>query len=720
MEKVQQILHTLSDFGDAITERSERSEAEGISWDRFGSLAVYTFSVYGISTFFMALFLNRTRVIGQSSGFRTPSPGRSGLINAIKRLPLSQTTILALLRLLAVALLLAQTLNIFVALSVIGRNQKPNCISRLTRWIPSDKFQYDPESYPANLAMAMPRHEVRFGPTSDMLWPVFLSVCFSLFVETFASALTNKKPYLEGGITLFELSFAIQEMSSGFFFLSKNYSAKRPTEQLLMVCLFAIADHAINHLGALLYSNKYRLIPSAVLSTCFVWYFVSNLVSGDVLQFPMEIFVVYLGLSVTLFITTVCILIFALTVFTKGARIDELNFASFLVESDQEQEFFSKYLGVNLSQDFYTAVMNIGLVAVTLAGKSSYITEYNTVSTPSHTWIELSIWEQFSASMSRSEPSSDSSLEDCTKLERFMEENDICGYVNVISNPTKRMISGASKESTPDSAYTLEVRLKYFKETLLRFAELLRWFVYEVVICRTLRRLFGKRVPEWPEDQSTEAVNRAKARAPRFVRHLVKERISPEPRVSLLDFTNEDLDNRYAEILRNHDLDEQDDSPDFIGDLTDLSEAEESDADVLDLTSSVYNDNDAINELMSAETFVELIEDKEILHRHMSYERGIMTRSRFRALVKTLEPKDQKQQLIDLMLSTRQAAEPKDDIDSRLACVICRVEPREIITWPCKCFAICEGCRLSLVTKGIKGCLCCRRNVEGVSRVYLP
>lgn len=81
---------------------------------------------------------------------------------------------------------------------------------------------------------------------------------------------------------------------------------------------------------------------------------------------------------------------------------------------------------------------------------------------------------------------------------------------------------------------------------------------------------------------------------------------------------------------------------------------------------------------------------------------------------------DETDRFIQLLVEQRLRPKPQDHVDLRLDCVICQVNPREIITWPCKCFAICEGCRLALVSKGMDGCVCCRREVGGVSKVFIP
>ncbi|EJD02179.1 uncharacterized protein FOMMEDRAFT_168701 [Fomitiporia mediterranea MF3/22] len=61
--------------------------------------------------------------------------------------------------------------------------------------------------------------------------------------------------------------------------------------------------------------------------------------------------------------------------------------------------------------------------------------------------------------------------------------------------------------------------------------------------------------------------------------------------------------------------------------------------------------------------------------------------------------------------------------DGRMNCVICTSEPREIICWPCRCLALCNDCRENLASRVSASkhmCPCCRRNVEGYSRIYIP
>lgn len=53
-------------------------------------------------------------------------------------------------------------------------------------------------------------------------------------------------------------------------------------------------------------------------------------------------------------------------------------------------------------------------------------------------------------------------------------------------------------------------------------------------------------------------------------------------------------------------------------------------------------------------------------------------------------------------------------------CVVCQSEPRTVLAWPCRCLSLCEECRVSLAMNNFATCVCCRREVVGFSRLYVP
>lgn len=53
-------------------------------------------------------------------------------------------------------------------------------------------------------------------------------------------------------------------------------------------------------------------------------------------------------------------------------------------------------------------------------------------------------------------------------------------------------------------------------------------------------------------------------------------------------------------------------------------------------------------------------------------------------------------------------------------CVVCQSSPRTILVWPCRCLSLCEDCRVSLAMNNFGNCVCCRRDVVGFSRIWVP
>lgn len=60
---------------------------------------------------------------------------------------------------------------------------------------------------------------------------------------------------------------------------------------------------------------------------------------------------------------------------------------------------------------------------------------------------------------------------------------------------------------------------------------------------------------------------------------------------------------------------------------------------------------------------------------------------------------------------------PQFSSDSDFLCAVCKTNKRDIILWPCNCFAMCNACRVSLALRNYETCVCCRSRIDGFSRV---
>ncbi|KAM3162739.1 hypothetical protein ACU8KH_03000 [Lachancea thermotolerans] len=91
-----------------------------------------------------------------------------------------------------------------------------------------------------------------------------------------------------------------------------------------------------------------------------------------------------------------------------------------------------------------------------------------------------------------------------------------------------------------------------------------------------------------------------------------------------------------------------------------------------------------------------------------------LTRSQYSELN---EPGILHEVMMERIAETGSSNEAKEKSERDMTCVVCKTNTRNIVLWPCKCFALCEECRVSLGLRGFKTCICCRTDVRGYSKI---
>ncbi|WWC71506.1 uncharacterized protein I206_105464 [Kwoniella pini CBS 10737] len=105
-----------------------------------------------------------------------------------------------------------------------------------------------------------------------------------------------------------------------------------------------------------------------------------------------------------------------------------------------------------------------------------------------------------------------------------------------------------------------------------------------------------------------------------------------------------------------------------------------------------------------------------------------LTRRRYAALLTNGSPSPSPSMGLQEVAQERRVASAtyhrdEDDDERRRACVVCMTQMRDTILWPCRCLALCNDCRESLAARLSASehmCPCCRRKVDGYSRIYVP
>jgi hypothetical protein len=169
----------------------------------------------------------------------------------------------------------------------------------------------------------------------------------------------------------------------------------------------------------------------------------------------------------------------------------------------------------------------------------------------------------------------------------------------------------------------------------------------------------------------------------------------------------------------------------------DGNEEEEEEGEVGDVSSELLQ----LARVDFDEGEVDPVSYTNVLMAHLSRQQeGALTRRGYHRLIGGQSQAEQEaQQLIDVIGQRRQHSLPDAKLSSERErmrlCVICYIEDRTIICWPCKCLALCEGCREAMATRppprshigtttnqaeSTHTCPTCRTPVVGYSRLFIP
>lgn len=685
-------------IGGLIQAVSNRAESTSAAVTNLTPFVTYCYSWYGIACMAMAILLNRTLIIASTntSRFQQQMINRQrNLFRGPDATEFLKSATFLIFRLGAISVLLYNAYNILVTLKFNGKliGAEDRLIYRILDGLKI--FDYNIET--ANPYLKTPKLLVMIGPSTDIYWPTFLGFCLLAYMETFVSAINGDKPYIETGLTLFEHSLAFQEASSkGTFFLGNRNVVRKPTEELMIICLFLTLNHLNIQIGGLLNNNKYRLIPSTIIGASFLTYYTNLLRNGGWTQFPIIITGSILPQLLIVAIIFASMVIFIMAILSTGFNLQDLNYASFFTTNDDE---FQERVLFKLSDDFYTTLINLGMLSITLAGKSSYITELSLVTIDEETWLERNIWDKF---------------------KRHLKNGKLnMGYGNLIDNPPMDLISNISRVTKLNENDTvIKRRINSIVIMITNLYQLGKGLFMDKFLYKYILKNHIIKEKEF-EKGTVEELEQRRQKVPKFLQTYVQPSDKPKPKsdkiIELDDMDDIQISENYLNLIAGE-FSERDNSEDF--------QVEEEDSDL----ESIIDETDIEDISFSPQEFIELVNEEmnvEILNSHLNNEGTIMTRSRFN---KILPFKDESSKLLEVLLSKRKNNISKvlngetddEDYDSKLSCVVCQVNNREIITWPCKCFSICESCRLTLASKAIEGCVCCRRPVEGVSKVFIP
>lgn len=498
---------------------------------------------------------------------------------------------------------------------------------------------------------------------SAFLSSCYLTVCLSHCVETFVTTTTNSKPLEESDYSIFELS-------SQFYMLTQLNSG---VEEYGVDCLMCLAGRFIIHLVELLNIRKYRIILSTMINVPFIFFMgYRHLVPLDISSLPMlskfRHFPKILSISIIL-LSYVC---FKLSCIVRMNPFDQQNDYLSGVEELQFYSFWNDwYNNLNLSgeEEFSYAAMKLAILLCNpqQTKKNGIHRELMDVNYPSS----------------------------------LQKTYLISGYANKVDEDAYEILD-LKRDVRSNSAWF--IRLNWF---LTMSKHLLGWFQYL-----------------WKKSDKEEFVPEIE----RDLNDFVTEKnyykffhVDNSKSAEMFLLPEEDNSETYAPLDSDLD-DEGDDESDESNESDDVN----SDADPDIAHSEQDNQLSIIQELFTPEQIQELVMSPRdmswylsawsILNHESMADSTILTRRQY--------AQQNERDLLQEIISERSPRitevstdNYKDETD--MSCVVCKTNSRNIILWPCKCFALCENCRMSLGLRGFNTCICCRREVKGYSKLNI-
>ncbi|KAK8235884.1 ubiquitin-protein ligase-like protein [Phyllosticta capitalensis] len=270
------------------------------------------------------------------------------------------------------------------------------------------------------------------------LWPLFLSLCFSQFVETFSCALQGRRPMPETGMTIFEHSLAYSEtetmLTKPFDLGSSTASITRsdgvsmklsrsmllqilnvPPEVIIMSLVSCLGHLSSNILAIFNMRSRFRLVNTGIWALAYMavfsWAFLrmTNILestsneSGPLsdlgfLRVPTVCLVGFIPHMLIVLGVAACAVIYGLALVLTALSLQSQNGEPLSIKQRftaahgnlQANVHFSGStpISINWRDDFYTAMLKVGFTVLTAASEAVFLNEGTRIRVSELTWLE--------------------------------------------------------------------------------------------------------------------------------------------------------------------------------------------------------------------------------------------------------------------------------------------------------------------------------------------
>ena len=324
----------------------------------------------------------------------------------------------------------------------------------------------------------------------SLLWPFFQSLCLGQFVETLLCAVQGRQLMTETGMSIFEHSLAFAESEAmvsnqlGLSLWSAHKSSRvkpsssqptpldklftrseildkmnTPPEVLLMVLISSLNNLSSQVLGTLDMQARFRLINTGIWGICFMsafgWGFFSlRPESGPesiILRFPTVCIVGFIPHLLILVGIILCGFIYSLALLLClcSPPKDEPPPRTFaerfrVARENMQANAQLSSIHLDMTEDFYTALLKIGFTALTVASEAVYLNEGRRVNVATSTWLEEERLKEIEAFEQSHDPVEGVSVRFAkpASADQHNAERSTSGYDKIVSFTTDKFGSG--------------------------------------------------------------------------------------------------------------------------------------------------------------------------------------------------------------------------------------------------------------------------------------
>jgi len=263
----------------------------------------------------------------------------------------------------------------------------------------------------------------------SLLWPLFLSLCLSAFVETLVCALQGRQPV--GDVKMMELSLAFAEAESMVLkpfelaFAGKEAALDKPDsvpldkkillqamnvspEMLIISLLWACNNLTSMILSVFGFRNKYRLINTgfwgityfAAISWSIFHLYTSSEGFSDtwIFRFPTVFLVGFFPHLIVIVGITVCAIVYCIAILLTAISLPSTQDGPTTLAERIAAAYRNLNANVHFSQatplrfrmsdDFYTTLLTTGFAILTAPSEAVYLNEGAKVRVSNLTWLE--------------------------------------------------------------------------------------------------------------------------------------------------------------------------------------------------------------------------------------------------------------------------------------------------------------------------------------------